>query len=66
MMNRRPKTFGEGVARGAKGIGQGFYDGIAGVVSKPLAGVFHCVYRMFITFAVKCIILLPHSHLFLI
>lgn len=42
MMNRRPKTFGEGVARGAKGIGQGFYDGIAGVVAKPLAGIFHC------------------------
>uniref|UniRef100_A0A158Q918 VP13A protein n=1 Tax=Elaeophora elaphi TaxID=1147741 RepID=A0A158Q918_9BILA len=38
MMNRRPKTFGEGVARGAKGIGQGFYDGISGVVFKPLAG----------------------------
>lgn len=41
MMNRRPKTFGEGVARGAKGVGQGFYDGIAGVVFKPLAGVFY-------------------------
>ncbi|KAL3998071.1 N-terminal region of Chorein a TM vesicle-mediated sorter family protein [Acanthocheilonema viteae] len=38
MMNRRPKTFGEGVVRGAKGVGQGFYDGIAGVVAKPLAG----------------------------
>ncbi|VIO96842.1 Uncharacterized protein BM_BM5678 [Brugia malayi] len=38
MMNRRPRTFGEGVARGAKGVGQGLYDGIAGVVFKPLAG----------------------------
>ncbi|VDM07504.1 unnamed protein product [Wuchereria bancrofti] len=38
IMNRRPRTFGEGVARGAKGVGQGFYDGIAGVVFKPLAG----------------------------
>ncbi|KAM3721577.1 Intermembrane lipid transfer protein [Dirofilaria immitis] len=38
MMNRRPKTIGEGVARGAKGVGQGLYEGVAGVVSKPLAG----------------------------
>uniref|UniRef100_A0A915Q109 Vacuolar protein sorting-associated protein 13A n=1 Tax=Setaria digitata TaxID=48799 RepID=A0A915Q109_9BILA len=38
VMNRRPKTISEGVARGAKGVGQGFYEGIAGVVFKPLAG----------------------------
>ncbi|VDN06934.1 unnamed protein product [Thelazia callipaeda] len=38
MMSRRPKTIGEGVARGAKGIGQGLYEGITGIVSKPIAG----------------------------
>lgn len=38
VMNRRPKTIGEGVARGAKGIGQGIYEGLTGVVYKPLAG----------------------------
>lgn len=40
-MNRRPKTIGEGVARGAKSVGQGFYEGITGVVFKPLAGNFY-------------------------
>lgn len=38
-INRRPQTIGEGVARGAKGLGQGLYEGITGVVSKPLAGM---------------------------
>uniref|UniRef100_A0A183HCJ7 VPS13_C domain-containing protein n=1 Tax=Onchocerca flexuosa TaxID=387005 RepID=A0A183HCJ7_9BILA len=38
MMNRRPKTIGEGVARGVKSVGQGFYEGITGVVFKPLTG----------------------------
>lgn len=37
-LNKRPQTIGEGVARGAKGLGQGIYEGVTGVVSKPLAG----------------------------
>uniref|UniRef100_F1KPF0 Vacuolar protein sorting-associated protein 13A n=1 Tax=Ascaris suum TaxID=6253 RepID=F1KPF0_ASCSU len=37
-INRRPQNFSEGMARGAKGVGQGFYEGITGVVSKPLEG----------------------------
>lgn len=53
MMNRRPKTFGEGVARGAKSIGQGFYDGIAGVVSKPLEGVFYLCLQNIVALAMK-------------
>ncbi|VDK42182.1 unnamed protein product [Anisakis simplex] len=37
-INRRPQNFSEGMARGTKGIGQGFYEGITGVVSKPIEG----------------------------
>lgn len=34
-LNRRPQNFGEGMARGVKGLGQGLFDGITGVVTKP-------------------------------
>lgn len=42
-INRRPQNFSEGMARGAKGVGQGFYEGITGVVSKPLEGTVELV-----------------------
>uniref|UniRef100_A0A914YWY4 Uncharacterized protein n=1 Tax=Panagrolaimus superbus TaxID=310955 RepID=A0A914YWY4_9BILA len=37
-MNRRPQNFGEGLSRGAKGLGQGVFDGVTGIVSKPIEG----------------------------
>lgn len=38
-LNRKPQNLGEGLSRGAKGLGQGFYDGITGVVTKPVEGM---------------------------
>uniref|UniRef100_A0A7E4VBS0 VPS13_mid_rpt domain-containing protein n=1 Tax=Panagrellus redivivus TaxID=6233 RepID=A0A7E4VBS0_PANRE len=38
-INRRPQNFGEGISRGAKGLGQGFYDGVTGIVTKPVEGM---------------------------
>ncbi|XGW23678.1 hypothetical protein V3C99_005698 [Haemonchus contortus] len=37
-LNRRPQTFGEGMARGVKGLGAGVIDGITGIVTKPIEG----------------------------
>lgn len=37
-LNRRPRNITEGITRGAKGVGQGVYDGIAGVILKPIEG----------------------------
>ncbi|WKX92088.1 hypothetical protein Q1695_010264 [Nippostrongylus brasiliensis] len=37
-LNRRPQSFGEGMARGVKGLGAGFIDGVAGIVKKPIEG----------------------------
>ncbi|VDM68157.1 unnamed protein product [Strongylus vulgaris] len=37
-LNRRPQTFGEGMARGVKGLGMGVVEGITGVVTKPIEG----------------------------
>uniref|UniRef100_A0A1I7W7I3 VPS13_C domain-containing protein n=1 Tax=Heterorhabditis bacteriophora TaxID=37862 RepID=A0A1I7W7I3_HETBA len=37
-LNRRPQTFGEGMARGVKGLGMGVVGGITGVVTKPIEG----------------------------
>lgn len=38
MMNEQPRNIGEGFARGAEGIGWGLYEGVTGIVSKPLEG----------------------------
>ncbi|RCN41933.1 hypothetical protein ANCCAN_12093, partial [Ancylostoma caninum] len=37
-LNRRPQSFGEGMARGVKGLGMGVVEGITGVVTKPIEG----------------------------
>ncbi|KAK0425183.1 hypothetical protein QR680_009077 [Steinernema hermaphroditum] len=37
-LNRRPQNFSEGMARGAKGLGQGVVDGVTGVFWKPIEG----------------------------
>uniref|UniRef100_A0A913HS02 Vacuolar protein sorting-associated protein 13A n=1 Tax=Strongyloides stercoralis TaxID=6248 RepID=A0A913HS02_STRER len=37
-LNRRPQTFGQGMARGVKGFGAGIIDGITGVATKPIEG----------------------------
>jgi vacuolar protein sorting-associated protein 13A/C len=37
-INRRPQNFGEGMARGVKGLGQGVASGVTGVFTKPLEG----------------------------
>ncbi|KAK6731863.1 hypothetical protein RB195_007989 [Necator americanus] len=40
-LNRRPQSFGEGMARGVKGLGMGVVEGITGVVTKPIEGAKH-------------------------
>ncbi|EGT37999.1 hypothetical protein CAEBREN_29401 [Caenorhabditis brenneri] len=37
-LNRKPQSFGEGMARGLKGLGMGVVGGITGVVTKPIEG----------------------------
>ncbi|KAK6031853.1 hypothetical protein OSTOST_01985, partial [Ostertagia ostertagi] len=37
-LNRRPQSFGEGMARGVKGLGAGVVGGITGIVTKPIEG----------------------------
>lgn len=37
-LNRRPQNFGQGMVRGAEGLGQGVFDGITGVFLKPIEG----------------------------
>ncbi|TDG48268.1 hypothetical protein AWZ03_005223 [Drosophila navojoa] len=37
-MHNKPKNFHEGLARSGKGLVMGFYDGVTGVVTKPVAG----------------------------
>ncbi|CAD6186301.1 unnamed protein product [Caenorhabditis auriculariae] len=37
-LNRKPQTFGEGMARGIKGLGMGVVGGLTGVVTKPIEG----------------------------
>lgn len=37
-LNRRPRNFREGLTRSAKGVGQGVYDGVTGVILKPIEG----------------------------
>ncbi|EPB77680.1 zinc finger, C4 type [Ancylostoma ceylanicum] len=37
-LNRKPQSFGEGMARGVKGLGMGVVEGITGVVTKPIEG----------------------------
>uniref|UniRef100_A0A1I8A753 VPS13_C domain-containing protein n=1 Tax=Steinernema glaseri TaxID=37863 RepID=A0A1I8A753_9BILA len=37
-LNRKPQNFSEGMARGAKGLTQGVYDGVTGVFMKPIEG----------------------------
>ena len=38
-INRKPQSFGEGMARGMKGLGMGLVDGVAGIVTKPAEGL---------------------------
>ncbi|XP_067941641.1 intermembrane lipid transfer protein VPS13A-like [Watersipora subatra] len=37
-MTKEPKNIQEGLARGVKGLGMGFYDGVTGIVKKPVQG----------------------------
>ncbi|EFP12519.1 hypothetical protein CRE_29770 [Caenorhabditis remanei] len=37
-LNRKPQSFGEGMARGLKGLGMGVVGGITGLVTKPIEG----------------------------
>ncbi|CAI4228502.1 unnamed protein product [Auanema sp. JU1783] len=37
-INRKPQSFGEGMARGVKGLGMGVVNGLTGVVTKPYEG----------------------------
>ncbi|XP_065320844.1 intermembrane lipid transfer protein VPS13A-like isoform X3 [Gordionus sp. m RMFG-2023] len=37
-MNKRPADLKEGVARGGKGLVMGFYEGVTGIVKKPIEG----------------------------
>uniref|UniRef100_A0A914DD96 Vacuolar protein sorting-associated protein 13 n=1 Tax=Acrobeloides nanus TaxID=290746 RepID=A0A914DD96_9BILA len=37
-LNRRPNNFGEGIAQSARGLGQGVFEGVTGVFTKPLEG----------------------------
>uniref|UniRef100_A0A914WWB3 Uncharacterized protein n=1 Tax=Plectus sambesii TaxID=2011161 RepID=A0A914WWB3_9BILA len=37
-LNRRPQNFGQGMVRGAEGLGQGVFDGVTGVFLKPIEG----------------------------
>ncbi|KAE9550830.1 hypothetical protein FO519_005958 [Halicephalobus sp. NKZ332] len=38
-INRKPQNFGEGISRGARGLGQGLFDGVTGIVTKPVEGM---------------------------
>lgn len=37
-INRRPANFGEGIAQSARGLGQGVFEGVTGVFTKPIEG----------------------------
>ncbi|KAH8275295.1 hypothetical protein KR026_004712 [Drosophila bipectinata] len=37
-IHNKPKNFHEGLARSSKGLVMGFYDGVTGVVTKPVSG----------------------------
>lgn len=37
-LNKKPATMQEGLARGGKGLVMGVFDGVTGVVTKPISG----------------------------
>lgn len=38
--NRRSRNIRESLTRGVKGVGQGIYDGVTGVILKPIEGAY--------------------------
>ena len=37
-INRKPRNAGEGLAQGVRGLGAGLYDGVTGVIVRPVQG----------------------------
>lgn len=37
-LNKRPATMQEGIARSGKGLVMGVFDGVTGVITKPISG----------------------------